>query len=161
MGIRQFNSPKYTILVAEDSEDEFFLLNRHFKSASAQPEAELRRAHDGEEAIHYLQGRGEFADREAYPIPTVLLLDVKMPRKNGFEVLAWVRAHEQLGNLVVVMLSSSDDPRDVDQAYRLGANSYLAKASLDRQPNAVNTLKQYWLRLNELPSVSRPLCCEC
>jgi CheY-like chemotaxis protein len=78
-------------------------------------------------AIDYLSGAGPFADRQKHPLPCLVLLDLKFPKLNGLEVLAWIRQQSSLKKLVVVMFSSSSQPADVDRAYELGANSYIQK----------------------------------
>jgi DNA-binding response OmpR family regulator len=79
------------------------------------------------EAIAYLNGETPYEDRSRYPLPDLVLLDIKMPGTDGFEVLRWIRAHWEFRELCVVMLTSSDEIRDVNQAYKLGANSFLVK----------------------------------
>src|SRR5258706_363299 len=104
-----------TILVADDSADDFFLLNRTFGNAGVN--SRLMHVKDGEEAIEYLAGNNQFADRAAYPFPGLLLLDLKMPRKNGFDVLEWLQQQSGLRRLLVAVLSSSNTPTDVNRAY--------------------------------------------
>jgi CheY-like chemotaxis protein len=119
-----------TILLVEDDPNDVLLMQRAFEKARlANP---LRIVRDGEEAIDYLAGEGIYSDREKYPIPLLVLLDLKMPKRSGFEVLAWLRSQEYLSSLPVVVLTSSEEVPDVAKAYRLGANSYLVKpAQLD------------------------------
>jgi len=118
-------SDQGVILVAEDNEVDVLLLRRAF--AKAQLLNPLQVVHDGEEAIAYLSGKGKYADRAEYPLPDLVLLDLKMPHKNGLEVLEWIRERPSLSGLRVVMLTSSDQARDVNTAYQLGANSFLVK----------------------------------
>src|SRR5437879_6114874 len=113
------------ILIAEDREDDIFVIRRAFEKAHLLNPLQVVR--DGEEAIAYLKGEGKFANRGEYPLPELLLLDLKMPRIDGFEVLRWIRQQPGLNALRVVVLTSSEDIRDVNQAYRLGANSFLVK----------------------------------
>ena len=111
---------------------------------------------DGEEAMAYLAGEGKFQDRAEFPFPDLVLLDLKMPRVDGFEVLRWIREHPKIRNLRVVVLTSSHQLRDVNEAYRLGANSFLVKP-LDFE-NFVETskaLRSYWLVLDHAPEVPR------
>src|SRR6478672_2236577 len=84
-------------------------------------------AADGEEAVAYLTGQGEFSDRASYPLPHLVLLDLKLPKMDGFQVLQWIRTSAHLPGLRVVVLTSSDNIRDVNLAYSLGANSFLVK----------------------------------
>ena len=103
---------------------------------------------DGEEAIEYLDGVGVFGNRKLYPLPTAVLLDLNMPKKNGFEVLAWIRKQPSLKRLRVYVLSASSRLEDIERAYDLGANSYLVKpGNLEQLLHLVNTLKT-WLSLS-------------
>jgi CheY-like chemotaxis protein len=116
-----------TLLIAEDDDNDFVFLERALKLEKF--EANIQRACDGAEAIDYLCGENQFADREAYPLPHLLVLDLKMPLRNGFDVLAWLRERSELETLPVVVLSSSEEPADVQKAYELGASGYLVKPS--------------------------------
>src|SRR5437899_2596022 len=110
-----------TILLAEDSEDDVFLIRRAFqKGHISNPLFVVR---DGEEAIAYLKGENKYSNRAEYPLPDLLLLDMKMPRLDGLEVLKWARRQPELHQLRIVMLTSSEDMRDVKKAYDAGANS--------------------------------------
>lgn len=142
------------ILVAEDDPDDAFMLRRAFAKANvANP---LAFVVDGEEAIEYLGGTGRYGGHSRQPLPVVLLLDLKMPRCNGFEVLEWVREHPGLGRLPVVVLTSSRESTDIARAYELGANSYLVKPGSPEDLLAtVRGLGLYWLVLNESPEVER------
>jgi CheY-like chemotaxis protein len=144
----------HTILLVEDQENDVFFLERAFKQA--QIGNPLFRVRDGEEAIAYLSGTGAYADRVKSPWPDLMLLDLKMPRKDGFEVITWVR--DQPGPLrrlpIVVLTSSKEDP-DVNRAYELGANTYLMKpVKFDGLVEMMKTLKLYWLILAEKPDCS-------
>src|SRR4051794_4315061 len=107
-----------TILYAEDNADDVFIFKLAFKRATL-PHS-LYTVDDGQRAVEWLQGGQEFADRATYPVPQILITDIKMPRKNGFELLEWVRSRSEYSTLPVIMLSSSDVPRDVKRAYELG-----------------------------------------
>src|SRR4051812_3913218 len=118
------------ILIAEDSEEDSEILKRAFKTTGAN--VPLLFVRDGQEAMDYLSGDGEYADRTAHPLPRLILLDLKMPRADGFDVLHWMQTQPKLKLLPVTVLTSSNFDRDVDRAYGLGANSYLVKPnSLD------------------------------
>lgn len=149
------NAENEVVLVAEDDENDVTLFQRAFKQAQITNPLQIVR--DGEEAIEYLKGEGKFSDREKYPVPTLLLLDLKMPRKNGFEVLQWIREQPSLKALRVLVLTTSTDIRDVNTAYRLGANSFLVK-SLDIQDFAalVSQIKNCWLSMSRAPTIERP-----
>src|SRR4051812_31070214 len=109
-----------TILIAEDRDDDVFIIKRGL--VRAQIEIHLQVVRDGEEAISYLAGSGKYSDRDAFPLPWLLLLDLKMPRLDGFDVLKWIRQRPDFKSLIVVVLTSSEDIRDVNRAYALGAN---------------------------------------
>ena len=118
--------PKVFLLVEDDEHDAFFV-EREFKTAPQ--DICLKVVRDGQEAIDYISAEGRFADRNQYPIPNVILLDLKMPRLNGFEFLQWLRrsAANGLKTIPVIVMSSSNLNQDVSRAYELGANSYLVK----------------------------------
>jgi CheY-like chemotaxis protein len=140
------NQPNLTsavILVAEDDENDVLLIKRAFHQA--QFETQLHVVQTGEEAIAYLKGDQPFGDREKCPIPSLILLDLKMPRKNGFEVLAWVRQNPEYNHLPIVVLTSSQESADINHAYALGANSYLVKpASFHSLADMINRLREYF-----------------
>ena len=142
------------ILLAEDQEDEVMLLRRAFSKAKfLNP---LHVVTNGEEAIAYLQGEGKYASRDEYPLPSLLLLDLKMPRKNGFDVLEWIRQRPGLSAMRVVVLTASDEMRDVNRAYQLGANSFLVKpVDFPRFVEMTLALKGYWLWMSKEPELSR------
>ena len=114
-----------TVVLVEDNADDISLFERAFGRTGFPHVLETVRS--GDEAIEYLSGSGVYADREQYPLPTLLLLDIKLPRKDGFEVLDWIRHHPKLAPLRVVMLTGSPRSEDVNRAYRMGANSYVSK----------------------------------
>lgn len=115
------------ILLVDDNDDDAFLMESLFRKL--QIPNPLQRAIDGEEAIAYFEGTGRYADRRRFPLPIVVLLDLNMPRRNGFEVLAWLRAHDQFKGITVHILSASMRQVDVERAMALGANSYIVKPS--------------------------------
>ena len=115
----------FTILIAEDDPNDVILLELAIcKNGITNPVHVVR---DGEEAVEYLEGSGDYADRLAHPFPKILLLDLKMPRLNGFEVLKWVRARPGLKRLAIVIFSTSAQECDINRAYDLGANSCVMK----------------------------------
>ena len=144
---------KTLILLAEDDSGDIFLMKRAMDKASVSHPLNVVR--NGEEAIHYLQGEGQYADRKAHPFPSILLLDLNMPKKSGFEVLEWIRSHAELNRLPVVILSTSNQEQDVRKAYDLGANSYLTKPSnFDNLVEMVKMVEANWLRINVPPPCS-------
>ena len=138
------------ILLAEDNEDDVFLLQRAMTKARVRNP--VRVVPDGEQALAYLKGAGVYGDRRKYPFPSLLLLDIKMPGMTGLEVLSAVRKDPLLRRLVVVFLTSSNQQRDINEAFDLNANSYLVKpAGTDEMANVLEKLKNYWLTLNQYP----------
>jgi CheY-like chemotaxis protein len=136
------------ILLVEDNEHDVFLMRRALKQAEIQNPVYV--VSDGEQAIEYLAGNGEYKQRNLYPFPALVFLDLKLPFKDGHEVLAWIRQEAELDELVVVVLSSSDEPSDIAQAYKLGANSYLVKPpSLGQLRDLAKSFKWYWLKYNQ------------
>lgn len=143
-----------TILLVEDNPDDVLLIKRAFKKAGL-PHA-LQVASHGEDAVDYLAGDGGYADREKHPFPSLMLLDLQLPRRSGHEVLEWLRAQDDLRRLPVVVLTSSREPADINRAYDLGANSYLVKpVSFDALLEMVQVLERYWIALAEKPEAPR------
>ena len=144
-----------TLMAVEDEDDDVVLLQRAFRNASvANPTQFLR---DGEGAIKYLSRQGEFADEQKYPLPSLILLDLKLPRKTGLEVLAWVRSQPVLRRIPIVILSNSKQNNDLERAYDLGANSYLVKpVEFGDLQAMIQELKLYWMVLNECPPQPHP-----
>jgi len=135
------------VLIAEDDPSDVFFLKRAFVLAGVP--AVLTFGRDGQEAIDYLEGESRYADRKAYPLPDLMLLDLKMPRLDGFDVLNWLRQQPGLKRLLVTVLTSSDQPQDINRAYDLGANSYLLKPhSAEHLSELVKHVQKYWLELN-------------
>src|SRR5436309_11125741 len=138
-----------TILLAEDDQNDVILFQRAMDRASLSTDS-LKVVQDGEQAISYLSGEGIYADRDLYPSPALLLLDLKMPRKSGLEVLSWVRKQPQHRYLIVVFLTSSNSAEDIRLAYEAGANSYLVKpVEFTEMVEMIRTIKSYWLEMNE------------
>jgi len=146
------NPKEYVVLLADDDPNDVFLLQRAFQKTNiANP---LRVVRDGEEAMAYLGGQDLYADRQLHPLPVLLLLDLKMPRKSGFEVLRWLRQQSGLKRLPVVVLTSSNQNPDINKAFDLGANSYIVKpGGFDSLVEMVKNLNLYWLILNEKPQL--------
>ena len=141
------------ILLVEDDENDVALLQRAVKRAGIVTSLQVVR--NGEEAIAYLDGNGQYEDRSQYPFPVLMLLDLNLPGMTGLEVLARVRERHHVKRMPVVVLSASKTDEDVNQAYELGANSYVVKPmSFDMLSELVKSLELYWLVLNERPTTS-------
>jgi len=142
-----------TILLVEDDQNDVFFLQYAFENAGIQNPVQV--VDDGQEAINYLAGSGAYADRQQFPLPCLVLLDLKLPGKMGNDVLRWIRNQPSLSHLLVVVLTSSSDANDVDGAYEWGAQSYLVKPlSLEKRLEMARAIKNYWLDLNEFPSIA-------
>lgn len=140
--------PLRNILLVDDSKEDVELLLEAFEDDGAVER--VRTVADGRQAMDYLSGAGDFSDRERYPFPDIVLLDINMPRRNGFEVVEWMRSRsDRVKTTVVVMLTTSQEPRDVKRAYHLGANSFLVKPStFDALCGLVRDVRSYWLNRN-------------
>ena len=135
------------ILLVEDEENDVVFMEMAFEKAGLSSAFQV--AGDGEEAIHYLSGQGEFADRTRFPLPALVFLDLKLPKVMGMDVLKWIRDQPVLNSVVVIMLTSSQLRSDIQQACALGANSYLVKPSNPLELDGiVDLVKRYWLQLN-------------
>jgi len=141
------------ILLVEDDPDSVLLMKKAFTAAGITNP--LRTVKDGEELLAYLGGTAPFENRQANPIPTMILLDLKLPRKSGFELLEWIRKEGKFSRLIIVVLTSSRESKDISKAYALGANSYLVKpTSFHDLVDVVKMLKNYWLTHNQFPGVN-------
>ena len=139
-----------TILVVEDDANDLFFLKRAF--STLQKQCDMRAVGDGAEAIDYLRGVDEYSDRERFPLPALILMDLKMPRIDGFEFLAWLRREPGLKMIPVVVFSSSNLPQDVHRAYELGANSFIVKRDDSNVlPETLKILASYWFDVCEMP----------
>jgi CheY-like chemotaxis protein len=125
---------KPLILLAEDDANDVFFMRRAVQKAAI--EFPLQVVTDGQQAVDYLGGQGPFSDREQFPLPSIILLDLKMPFLDGFEVLSWIRSQISLQNIPVVILTSSAEERDRRKAAELGAKAYFVK------PPKPETLKE-------------------
>jgi CheY-like chemotaxis protein len=141
-----------SFLVAEDDENDVFFLQRAFQQAKI--ENPLLVVRDGQEAIDYLAGAGKFSDRNLFPLPQLFILDLKMPRKTGLDVLGWLREQPELKCLPVLVLSSSAQRTDIEKAYELGANGFVVKpASLEKRAELAKLMGSFWLDFNVGPLV--------
>lgn len=142
-----------TILVVEDNGSDAFLIKRAFDRTNLG--SSLQFVNDASRAKDYLLGAGTYADRSRFPLPVVMLLDLKLPGESGFELLAWLRQQQGLKRLPVVILTSSSETADINRAFEEGANSYLVKIS---DPgdflHVTRAVEQYWTTLNYQPELN-------
>ena len=147
-------SDKAVVLIAEDEEDYVLLLKRAFSEAKV-PNP-LFVVSTGSEMMQYLKGEGKYANRVEYPVPDLLLLDLKLPGFNGLEILGWLRSHPGLSALRVIVLTSSEQMKDINDAYRLGANSFLVKPyDFTDLVSLAQVLQKFWLHMAKTPETYR------
>lgn len=141
----------FPILLVEDDPNDIWLVKHAFQSANiGNP---LRIVNDGQEAVDYLKGHGSYGDRNAFPLPKLVLLDLKMPRLNGFDVIGWMRRNYPWKLTPIIILSSSALPQDVNRAYELGANAYMVKpADYRALERLFRTIADFW-NSGETPSL--------
>jgi CheY-like chemotaxis protein len=141
----------YHILLAEDNDDDVFFVRESFQRAGIENPVDVVK--NGQEAIDYLSGQGQYADRSRFPMPCLIILDLQMPRRTGMEVLEWLREQPDARCLPVIIHSSSALVSDVDKLYDRGANAFVVKpASMDVRVELATHIKGFWLRFNEPPS---------
>lgn len=144
-----------TLLIVEDEEDDIFFLKRALNKVGVNNPVQV--VQDGGRALEYLKGEGHFADRQCYPLPALIFLDLKLPRFHGFEVLKWIRAETSLPPIPVIVLTSSSVKDDIDRAYRLGANSYVVKPSTpDNLIQVAAAFRDWWLKQTTLADRTDP-----
>ena len=135
------------ILYVEDDDNDAVLMQRAFRKAEI--DVPLRIVGDGQQAVDYLSGKAPFENRKRHPLPRLILLDLKLPRKTGLEVLKWIRTTPFVCTIPVVMLTSSSQDEDMHRAYLLGANGYLVKAGNPQQLlTLVKSIESFWLDQN-------------
>jgi CheY-like chemotaxis protein len=148
-------TPNDLVLVAEDNPDDALLLRRALEKAGIR--ARLKIVSDGEEMLLYLEGRGAFANRSTCPLPSLIILDLKMPRKSGLEVLEWIAGNPHVSVVPTIVLSSSNLDSDVRAAYKLGANTYFVKpTTFDELVETMRMVENYWRKATKLRPESRP-----
>ena len=141
-----------TILIIEDDPNDQLFLKMALEAVGVQNP--IFEAKDGKDALEYLGGTGPYANRQQNPLPYLVILDLKLPQIMGLELLKWIRQRPELDCLIVIIFTSSANPSDVDQAYKLGANAYLVKpCSFDKLRGLAQSLKDFWLLHNQ-PSLS-------
>lgn len=133
------------ILLVDDNDDDAFFVERAFQTTGI--EANIARCIDGQEAISYLENKPPFSQATFHPRPDLVLLDLKLPVKDGLDVLAWIRKNETFSNLIVVVLTSSAEKRDIERAYMLHANAYITKpGSLQTMVDLARAIHLCWLQ---------------
>jgi CheY-like chemotaxis protein len=148
-----YHSPR-TVLYVEDDVDDFTLLR--LASQKCGTPFSLKHAEDGDQAIAYLSGNSACFDREECPFPDLVLLDLKLPRLDGFEVLQWIRSNPLTMSVAVVVLAGSSFRADIRRALELGANSYAAKpGKLEELEVLIDQIADVWLAREEVPRLSR------
>ena len=141
-----------TILLVDDSKNDILMLRNAF--GKAEFDVPLQEACNGEQAIAYLSGEGSYSDRNQYPLPSVMLLDLNMPMKDGFDVLGWVRTQPAFKRLSVIVLTASTRPEDVERAFDLGASSYLVKPiNIEDLATMIRCLRD-WIQINHFPPLN-------
>jgi len=143
-----------TVLLVEDDPNDARLVQRAFSRSGVK--ASVLRLQNGDEAVSDLGGEAPYDNRVLHPVPKLMLLDIKLPRRSGFEVLQWVRMRtDALRRMPIVMLTSSTHSIDINLAYDLGANSYVSKPESSNQLNElVRLFTSYWLRTNQPPAIA-------
>ncbi len=142
------------ILLVEDDENDVLVMTMALEKAGLA--CPIRVARDGREAQDYLSGTDKFADRHEYPLPYLILLDLKLPRVMGLEVLKWLRERPEFDSTIVLILSSSSMPEDVQGAYHLHANGYLVKPyNLEKLQLMTQAIKEFWYLQNQHSDASR------
>jgi CheY-like chemotaxis protein len=132
--------PRPVILLVDDNPHDVVLIRLAFRRVGIIDTIQLVK--DGAEAMRYINGEGAYADRHQFPLPTLILLDLKMPQTSGFDVLQWIRKQPELVNVIVVVMSGSKNDADIERAYALGANSYLVKPTrFEEMVKMMETLK--------------------
>ncbi|MEO7299727.1 MAG: response regulator [Verrucomicrobiota bacterium] len=149
---------KPPILIAEDDSNDVHLFNRTLKKIGINSPVQI--VEDGEEAMCYLRGEGRYADRGIYPFPSMVITDIKMPRKNGFDVLMWLKRHPECSIIPIIVWTSSNQECDILKAYQLGANCYLQKPhSATDWCDTIALIFKFW-EICEKPSVQLAKCAE-
>ena len=143
------NYEKRLILIADDDEDDLMFAEKAINANSEESEINIKMVKDGEELLDFLYKKGEYADSE-YPQPSVIFLDIKMPKLDGLKALEIIKADKNLRVIPIIILSSSKT--DIDPSYHKGANSYIVKPNIyDEMEQIMGKMKRYWFEAVELP----------
>lgn len=138
------------VLLVEDNPADQQLTIRAFRKGKVNTNLQI--VNDGVEAMEYLKGEGKFNDRKTHPFPDLILLDINMPRKDGKQVLKEIKDNQILKTIPVVMLTTSDQEKDIADSYNLGVNAYISKpVRINDFMKAVNKLEDFWFSLNKMP----------
>lgn len=141
---------KSTILLVDDNKDDVFLMKRAFRQAGISHPMQV--LEDGQKAVEYLSGQGAFANRREFPLPSLIMLDMRLPCMPGCEVLKWIRSQPKLACIPTLVLSASVEDRDMQRAYALGANSFLVKPlKIAELTEMMKASVEYWLNHNTVP----------
>ena len=144
------------VLLVEDEETDALLILRALDNAGVKHP--IRIVTDGEEFVNYMEGTGAYEDRKAHPLPGLVLLDLKLPKRDGYEVLKWVREHRQFSSLPVIVLTGVQELRDVNRAYAAGANSFLVKPmDFENYRGLGQAIKGFWLGMAKTPQAESEL----
>ncbi|MGB3615528.1 MAG: response regulator [Elainellaceae cyanobacterium] len=147
------HSARPSILLIEDNSDDAMLLQHAFKAANCTNP--LRVVQTEDEAEQYLSGADKYSDRKQHPLPILIFLDLNLYQGDGLSLLKWIRQQPEISRIPVIVLTASEQPNDIKQAYALGANSYMVKPiGHDMLVRMVEASKRYWLTLNIYPPVS-------
>ncbi len=156
MTLESHESQGYTILLVEDDEDDAFLFRRALKKSNILNP--IQWVKDGAEAIAYLTGEPPYMDRAVFPFPEIIVLDLKMPRISGLDLLGWLRDHPGFQVIPTIVMSSSKHDSDVRKAYNLGANTYFVKpSSFDTLAKLIQTLHEYCALSTKPQDVNRAI----
>lgn len=141
-----------SILLVEDDENDVYLLQYAFRQAGI--ENPIIVLTDGQQALNYFTGRGPYADRVRFPLPCLVLLDLKLPLRSGMEVLEWIRSQSSFRGTVVILFTASAQPADVQLGYELGANSFIVKPSdVQSRRDIAEHLRGWWLKHNQFAPI--------
>ncbi|MFN6499172.1 MAG: response regulator [Nostoc sp. DedQUE01] len=141
-----------TILLVEDNHKDVLLLQRALRKANILNPVQI--VNDGDAAVLYLSGQEPYGDRTRYPLPVLILLDLKLPRRSGIEVLMWLREQPKLKRLPVVVLTSSQEYTDINNVYDIGVNAYIVKPVMFNElVEIVITLNLHWIIFNQKPQI--------
>lgn len=143
--------PLFNVVVAEDDDDDFLLIGKALKEAGSI--RQVFRVKDGEELMDYLLRRGRYADSAASPSPSLIFLDLNMPKKDGREALEEIKAHPGLRRIPIIILTTSNSEKDILRSYELGAAGFIVKPdNFSRWAESMKTLDRYWFHVAALPS---------